>query len=70
MENLTQEEANKIVAEGKQLEPAKSTKQEQVEKRKPIVSKETLVKQHKTKVVIDKYNKLQNSKQTQEVLKR
>lgn len=69
-ENLTQEEANKIVAEGKQLEPTKSTKQEQVEKRKPTVSKEILVKQHKTKVVIDKYNKLQNSKQTQEVLKR
>jgi len=67
-ENLTQEEANKIVSEGKQLEPTKSTKQEQVEKRKPAVSKEILVKQHKTKVVIDKYNKLQNSKQTQEIL--
>lgn len=69
-ENLTQEEANKIVAEGKQLEPAKLGKQEQTEKRKPTVSKEILVKQRKTKVVIDKYNKLQNSKQTQEILKR
>lgn len=69
-ENLTQEEANKIVAEGKHINSAKSSKQEQVEKRKPAVSKEILVKQHKTKVVIDKYNKLQNSKQTQEVLKR
>ena len=68
--NLTQEEANKIVSEGKQSESTKSTKQEQVEKRKPTVSKEILVKQHKTKVLIDRYNKLQNSKQTQEVLKR
>lgn len=69
-ENLTQEEANKIVAEGKHINSAKSSKQEQIEKRKPAVPKEILVKQHKTKVVIDKYNKLQNSKQTQEVLKR
>lgn len=68
--NLTQEEANKIVSEGKQSESTKSTKQEQVEKRKPTVSKEILVKQHRTKVLIDRYNKLQNSKQTQEVLKR
>lgn len=69
-ENLTQEEANKIVSEGKHINSAKSSKQEQIEKRKSAVPKEILVKQHKTKVVIDKYNKLQNSKQTQEVLKR
>lgn len=68
--NLTQEEANKIVSEGKQSESTKSTKQEQVEKRKPTVSKEILVKQHRTKVLIDRYNELQNSKQTQEVLKK